>query len=321
MIFRSLLLLLPLGLRAWFIIHPHWTSRDIAATFLGFVWSFHVSLILNIIFISAKVFSFSAKENLFYGVPLDWIISQSIIMGALVPLAQIWGWSIVFRIFLQSILITLIYYFGNVAANEMTLLWVVMLVTALAAIPAMFLSDWTRTDHQIVKRSMLQSFAWAIFLFWFFPSIIFHLTVDNWSGLLQRDNLIIGLYLVPLLIPAYILINALYHFAVHGDGTAFPYDPPKRLVTQGIYRYISNPMQVGISLAMGWWGIIIQSMWVSVSAVIAIILFVVFRDICNGSCAIGLNNPEWEEYQRMVPKWWPRFRRLGVREHLDHKRR
>lgn len=311
MIIRSLLLLLPLGLWAWLIIYQRWTSREITATFLGFVWSFHTSLILNIIFLSTNTFKFSVHDNLFYGVPLDWIISQSIIMGALVPLARLWGWNTGLRLLLNVSLITLIYTFGNVILDGMTLAWIVFFVTALAAIPAMFLSDWTATDTHIGKRSVLQALAWTIFLFWFFPSSIFHLTVDNWLVLLQRDVFNIGLYLLPLLLPAYLLISALYYFAIQGDGTAFPYDPPKRLVTQGVYRYISNPMQVGISLAMGGWGIVIQSLWVSVSAVIAVILFIVFKDVCNGSCAIGLNNPEWDEYQRTVPKWWPRFKLKG----------
>jgi protein-S-isoprenylcysteine O-methyltransferase Ste14 len=171
----------------------------------------------------------------------------------------------------------------------------------------MYLSDWTATDTHIGKRAILQSLAWAVLLFWLFPSLIFNLTADNWSGFLQRDTLTMGLFLLPLLLPAYLLISALYHFAVQGEGTAFPYDPPKKLVTQGVYRYISNPMQVGISLAMGWWGVVIQSLWVSISAVIAVILFIVFKDVCNGSCAIGKNNPDWEEYQRTVPKWYPKF--------------
>ena len=309
MIIRSVLLLLPLSLWAWLIIKPRWSSRKNTATFLGFVWSFLASLILNVLFLSTNTLIFSVHDNLFYGVPLDWIIAQSIIMGALVPLTRLWGWNIGLRILLQISLIALIYSIGNVILHGMALAWVIFFVTALSAIPAMLLSDWTATDTHIGKRSFLQSLAWAILLFWFFPSLIFHLTIDNWSGLLQRDVFIISIYLLPLLLPAYLLINALYNFAVQGGGTAFPYDPPKRLVTQGVYRYISNPMQVGISLAMGWWGIVIQSIWITISAIIAILLFIVFKDVCNGSCAIGLNNHEWEEYQRTVPKWLPRFKK------------
>ena len=309
MIVRSLLLLLPLSLWAWFIIQPRWTSRDITATFLGFVWSFHASLVISILFVSNSTLVFPVDDTLFYGVPLDWIIAQSVIMGALVPLTRLWGWHTGLRLLLQATVIAISYWSVMIVFDEWLFTGVVLLMTIVAAIPAMLLSDWTAMDRHIGKRATLQAVAWAALLFWLFPSLIFYLTADDWSVFLQRNVIITGLYLFPLLLPAYLLINALYHFAIEGQGTAFPYDPPKRLVTQGVYQYISNPMQVGISFAMGWWGIVIQSLWVSISAIIAIVLFVVFKDVCNGSCAIGLNNPEWEAYQRTVPKWWPRLRR------------
>jgi len=141
-----------------------------------------------------------------------------------------------------------------------------------------------------------------------FPSTVFSLTTDSWDGILQRDLITTFIYLLPLVVPAYLLISALYQFAVEGNGTAFPYDPPKRLVIGGVYQYLSNPMQVGISLMMGWWGVVIQSMCISLSAMIAFILFIVFKDVCNGSCAIGKGNKEWEDYQQSVPKWLPKLK-------------
>ena len=137
-------------------------------------------------------------------------------------------------------------------------------------------------------------------------SSVFHLTPDSWQELLQRDLFITVLYGLPMILPASLLISALHQFAVEGDGTAFPYDPPKILVTGGVYQYISNPMQLGICLMMGWWGFILHSVWISISAFIALILFIVFKDVCNGSCAIGKGNQQWEAYQKVVPKWIPR---------------
>ena len=45
-------------------------------------------------------------------------------------------------------------------------------------------------------------------------------------------------------------------FVVRGRGTAAPYDPPRELVVQGLYRYVRNPMYISavlIVLGIGLW--------------------------------------------------------------------
>jgi protein-S-isoprenylcysteine O-methyltransferase Ste14 len=40
-------------------------------------------------------------------------------------------------------------------------------------------------------------------------------------------------------------------FAATGRGTPAPFDPPRRLVARGPYRYVRNPMYLGAVLALG----------------------------------------------------------------------
>ena len=94
-------------------------------------------------------------------------------------------------------------------------------------------------------------------------------------------------------------------FAKDGKGTGFPYDPPVYLVTTGVYQYVSNPMQIGIVFLMAMWGMILSSALLSLTAPIALVLFIVFKNVCNGSCQIGKSDPNWQVYQRNTPKWIP----------------
>jgi protein-S-isoprenylcysteine O-methyltransferase Ste14 len=39
-------------------------------------------------------------------------------------------------------------------------------------------------------------------------------------------------------------------FALVGKGTPAPFDPPRKLVVQGPYRYVRNPMYIGAAIAL-----------------------------------------------------------------------
>ncbi|MCI0366495.1 MAG: hypothetical protein L0219_21750, partial [Phycisphaerales bacterium] len=70
---------------------------------------------------------------------------------------------------------------------------------------------------------------------------------DRWRG----HGLAIGM--VPLVIGAVILLGCVRDFYVAGKGTLAPWDPPKQLVITGLYRFVRNPMYVGVLLLLiGW---------------------------------------------------------------------
>ena len=65
-----------------------------------------------------------------------------------------------------------------------------------------------------------------------------------------RGSLALGIsrYLGLLLILAGVLIylRCAWDFTFAGRGTPAPIDPPKDLVVQGLYKYVRNPMYVGV---------------------------------------------------------------------------
>jgi len=100
-----------------------------------------------------------------------------------------------------------------------------------------------------------------------------------------------------------------WHFAVSGRGTPAPFDPPHRLVVQGLYRSVRNPMYVSVA------GILIgESLFFSSAAILGYLLacwlfvhlFVVLYEEPTLREKFG---DAYEEYCKQVPRWIPRFPR------------
>lgn len=56
-----------------------------------------------------------------------------------------------------------------------------------------------------------------------------------------------------------IYLWCLWDFAVTGRGTPAPIDPPKVLVVRGLYRYVRNPMYLGVLAVIAGWAVTFQS--------------------------------------------------------------
>ena len=101
-------------------------------------------------------------------------------------------------------------------------------------------------------------------------------------------------------------------FAWIGKGTPAPFDPPRRLVIRGPYRYVRNPMYIGAALAVASAALYFGS-W-------ALLLFVIgFLLVCHGFVRVyeephlrRVFGPEYEEYCRRVRRWLPRTRKTTV---------
>jgi len=100
-------------------------------------------------------------------------------------------------------------------------------------------------------------------------------------------------------------------FARRGRGTPAPYDPPRALVTNGLYRFVRNPMYVGVlvailGLALWWW-----SSSVLIYAVVVAIAFHLRVLIYEEPRLTRSFASDFAEYRARVPRWLPRLRQHG----------
>lgn len=115
---------------------------------------------------------------------------------------------------------------------------------------------------------------------------------------------------IPSVLGFAVAMRCVWDFGWTGRGTPAPFIPPQRLVVVGLYRYVRNPMYVG--LAVGWVGLWIvfghatMAMIVAVAAVaLGVHLFVVLYE---EPTLRGKFGADYEEYCRNVRRWWPRMR-------------
>ena len=111
---------------------------------------------------------------------------------------------------------------------------------------------------------------------------------------------------VLLLIPAlWVLIDSFVRFAL-SLGTPAPIAPTKRLVVDGWYRFMRNPMYVAVvSLILGQ-GLLFASLSTlayGAAVWLTMHLFVVFYEEPTLSAA----HPTYDAYRASVPRWLPRL--------------
>lgn len=123
----------------------------------------------------------------------------------------------------------------------------------------------------------------------------------------RGEGLIVGA--VPVVVGATVLLWCVRDFYVSGKGTLAPWDPPKRLVIVGLYRFTRNPMYVGISLLLAGWTLLAASPLLAGYTVILAFGFhlrVVLYEEPRLKKQFG---EEWASYKATVLRWRPRLPR------------
>lgn len=171
----------------------------------------------------------------------------------------------------------------------------------LCLLPAQWLARRTLADTALPGRV-------ALHLLWFIPVAVVGIPAvlapeADWRSLLAYGAMPLQLGLAALLWG----LSAVLEFAERGGGTPLPFDPPKRLVASGPYRYVANPMQ----LALGAWFAGLALWWMEPWLVVAVLVTIGFGEVpaaVNEAADLRAREGDaWERYRREVRRWRPRW--------------
>jgi len=125
----------------------------------------------------------------------------------------------------------------------------------------------------------------------------------------QIEMGVFGYLAFPLwIIGGVILLWSFWNFLIEGRGTPAPIDPPKELVAVGFYRYVRNPMYVGVLLILIGHFLWFKNIWLIVYAVVAFLIVHLFVTLYEEPTLKRKFGAGYEEYLKKVPRWIPRFR-------------
>jgi protein-S-isoprenylcysteine O-methyltransferase Ste14 len=117
--------------------------------------------------------------------------------------------------------------------------------------------------------------------------------------------------LVPFLLGAAIYFWCLWDFARHGRGTPAPIDAPKRLVVRGLYRFVRNPMYVGVLLVIAGWAAFFESRAILFYGLGVFLMFHLTVLVVEEPILARSFGESYEAYRRAVGRWVPRWPRDG----------
>jgi protein-S-isoprenylcysteine O-methyltransferase Ste14 len=134
--------------------------------------------------------------------------------------------------------------------------------------------------------------------------------VLSWSGI-SRPPLIEWPQIIGMTIGttgALIAAWCIFTFARTGSGTPAPFDPPRRLVILGPYRFVRNPMYIGAALALAGAALFYESLSLLTYSCVFLLGSHVFVVSYEEPALQRTFGPEYEQYQRRVRRWCPHMR-------------
>jgi len=100
----------------------------------------------------------------------------------------------------------------------------------------------------------------------------------------------------------------LHRFATEGRGTLAPWDPPRRLVVVGPYRFVRNPMISGVIFVLIGEALVLRSLPHGAWASLFVALNAVYIPLIEEPQLVTRFGDDYRRYREHVPRLVPRLR-------------
>jgi protein-S-isoprenylcysteine O-methyltransferase Ste14 len=114
----------------------------------------------------------------------------------------------------------------------------------------------------------------------------------------------LGLTMVTLGLLA--LIGCFVRFALHGEGTPAPIAPTRKLVVDGLYRHVRNPMYLAVLAIVLGQALALANPWLALYGLLLALAFALFVRLYEEPTLSGSFPEDWAKYTAAVPAWLPR---------------
>ena len=220
---------------AWLLARKRPRGAFFTGGLLAFGWNVPALLLLNVAAQRYGWWHFDAQGGLLLGVPVDFL------------LAWAWLWSVVALLAFPTlalgavVMIALMFDLVLMPAAAPVLQlgpsWILGEAVGLLAglVPGLLLARWTMRDERLVERAALQVLAFSGLALFVLPAIVNAGTGVPATRIFEHPVWLLSLIAQVLGIPAVIGLSAVQEFVTRGGGTPVPFDPPRRIVTSGIY--------------------------------------------------------------------------------------
>jgi protein-S-isoprenylcysteine O-methyltransferase Ste14 len=284
------------------------TTRVAAAAALAGVWNLPILLALHLAAARWGWWRFDADGGLFLGMPVDLYLAWAWLWGVL-PVLAFPSLSLPVVV-LVALVVDLVLMPAAAPVIVLGRSWLVgeAVGLSLGLVPAQLVARWTMSDTNLRGRALLQIVAFSGLLILVLPAAIVEGAGGSWRALVSMPGWRAALIAQILALPAVLGLSAVQEFVTRGGGTPVPFDPPRRLVTTGVYAFVRNPMQLSAMLVLFAFGAVTANIWIAAGGIMVHLYSVGLAGWDEDEDLRRRFGNDWRQYRQHVRRWLPRLR-------------